>query len=196
LDLSDLDVASLTLAAGRLVVIPTDTVYGVAAALTDSGVDALFRLKRRPRHKAIPVLAATRQDLNTVVRLEGPARLLGERFWPGPLTLVLPRKEGFDIDLGGVDRSSVAVRVPRHEVARELLKITGPLAVTSANESGEAPANSLDAARRALGGTVSVFVDGGPGGGLPSTVAGLRGGLRVLRAGGIVEDELRVVLKA
>jgi L-threonylcarbamoyladenylate synthase len=158
---------------GRPVVMPTDTVYGVAAR-TDrpAALTAIFRLKGRPTDKALPVLAASADDLAGIVSLDERARTLGARFWPGPLTLVLPRAEGFDADLGG-EGSTVAVRVPSCEVALQLLSAAGPLAVTSANHSGSAPAATVDEARRAFGSAVPVYLDAGRKGGRPSSVVSL-----------------------
>ena len=194
--MSIIEEATAAIAGGRTVVLPTDTVYGVAAALDERGVNALFRVKRRPRRKAIPVLGGDAEALAGVVKMDRRAALLAKRFWPGALTLVLPRAATFDLDLGGTDRDSVAVRVPQHEVTTQLLDKTGPLPITSANESGEPPAETVDAARSALGGTVSIYMDGGPGAGTPSTVVSLVRGLRILRAGGVTSDALRWALRA
>jgi L-threonylcarbamoyladenylate synthase len=121
--------------------------------------------------------------LQEVAVFDAEALDLAERFWPGPLTLVLPRAAGFDVDLGGRTKDSVAVRVPRHDVALELLRRTGPLAVTSANRSGEAPALTVDEAQAALGETVDVFVEGGRLSGRPSTIVSLLDEVTLIREG-------------
>ncbi len=187
--------AEEALRAGRLVVIPTDTVYGVAALPGVPGaVEALFAAKGRPEDKAIPVLGASAADLEAVARFDDAAQRIAARFWPGPLTLVLPRAEAFMVDLGGRDGDTVAVRVPSHDVALELLGRCGPLAVTSANRSGQPEASTVDGARAVLGDAVSIYLDGGECAGVPSTVASLVGGLNVLRPGPLSEEDLRASL--
>jgi tRNA threonylcarbamoyl adenosine modification protein (Sua5/YciO/YrdC/YwlC family) len=166
---ADLADALRALAGGRACVIPTDTVYGLAASLSaPSGVADLFRLKGRPRSKALPVLGADIDQLGAIVQLDERALRVARRFWPGPLTLVARRADGFDTDLGG-EGTSVAVRVPAHDVALELLRSTGPLAVTSANRSGEAPVTTAAEARALFGGEV-IVVDAGSCEGEPSTI--------------------------
>lgn len=184
------------LRAGGLVVLPTDTVYGVGCLPgAPGGIAALFAAKGRPRAKAIPVLGARRADLAAVAVFDARADALAARFWPGPLTLVLPRAPGFDHDLGGEDLATVALRVPAHPLARALLSASGPLAVTSANRSGEPPAATVEQARAALGGAVAVYLDGGPSTGEPSTVARLTaGGVEVLRAGALDAAALNAAL--
>ena len=185
------------LRAGGVVVIPTDTVYGVAAdARHEAALAAIFELKGRERAKALPVLGADAEQLEEVVVMNELARRLAARFWPGPLTLVLPRGEQFTHDLGGNRKDTVAVRVPRHELALEVLQAAGPLAVTSANLSGDAPAHTVDKARHALGDRVEVYLDGGICDGEVSTVASLENGLQVLRQGAVAEEELQRALGA
>jgi L-threonylcarbamoyladenylate synthase len=192
---SRVEEAVAALRAGALVVIPTDTVYGVAALpRSPGGIAALFAAKGRPESKPVPVLGAGKQDLYSVGALDPRAEALADRFWPGPLTLVIPRAPGFDVDLGGGDQDTVAVRVPASEVARALLAASGPLAVTSANRSGEAPATTVAEARAALGDAVSVFLDGGPCGGEASTVLSAVGEPQVLREGPVTYEQVRRVL--
>lgn len=180
---------------GGIVVVPTDTVYGLAALPSHpDGVRALFELKGRPSDKPIPVLVADVEAAGTVARLDAGAQRLATAFWPGPLTIVLPRATNFDADLGGREGGTVAVRVPASATTRSLLRLSGPLAVTSANRSAEPPANSVDEARRIFGPEVGVYVDGGPGGGSPSTVVSLVGEARVLREGALDEAEVLAVL--
>jgi L-threonylcarbamoyladenylate synthase len=179
------------LAAGLPVVIPTDTVYGIAALPSlQEGVAAIFVAKGRRLDKPLPVLGASIEDLEAIVVVDDRARALGARYWPGPLTLVLPRAPGFDADLGGDRRASVAVRVPRCDEAQEVLRAAGPLAVTSANRSGDPPATTVDAARRALGRWVHVYVDGGRRAAAPSTIISLVGPPTVLRVGELPRDEV------
>ena len=183
--------ALTALAAGGLVVIPTDTVYGLAARPElPKAVGAIFRAKGRPSGKALPVLAASIEDLDPIVRLSPEARRLAGRFWPGPLTLVLPRRPGWRGELGEGASDTVAVRIPRSTVALELLAGSGPLAVTSANRSGEPPARTVEEARAALGAEVEVFVDGGPCAGRASTVLSLVGTPQVMRVGSLSPDQV------
>jgi L-threonylcarbamoyladenylate synthase len=174
------------LKAGRLAVIPTDTVYGVAAAPgTVPGVEALFEAKGRPHDKAIPVLAASAEDLAGVAEFDELATSIATRFWPGPLTLVLNRAAEFDHDLGGTGDKTVAVRVPRFPLTLELLALSGPLAVTSANRSGQSAALTAASARAQLGPKVDVYLDGGELKGKPSTIISLVGRPRLLRTGAL-----------
>ena len=164
---------------GAVAILPTDTVYGVGA-LPD-GARTVFELKKRPLAKALPVLGADAGDLRRVAELDGVAMALAEKAWPGPLTLVVPRAAQFTADLGGTDARTVAVRVPDHPLALELLRLTGPLAVTSANISGEAPATTCAAAQALWPGTPCL--DGGVCDGAPSTVVSVVEEPKVLREG-------------
>jgi tRNA threonylcarbamoyl adenosine modification protein (Sua5/YciO/YrdC/YwlC family) len=181
---AELDAVVAAFDGGGVAVIPTETVYGIAAAARYSmAVEAIFELKGRDRSKALPVLAATTDALRDVVSFDARAERVAERFWPGPLTLVLPRATSFDVDLGGEDPATVAVRVPAQDLTRALLERTGPLAVTSANRSGAAPATTIDEARAIFGDSVAAYLDAGPCKGSPSTVVSLVGEPRVLRSG-------------
>jgi len=187
--------AAEILIAGGLVVFPTDTVYGVGShALDAATVERLYIAKERPRNMAIPVLLASPTDLPLVVRHVPPvAHLLAEAFWPGALTLVLPRQPALPAVLtaGG---DSVAVRVPDHPVARALIAALGaPLAATSANLSGRPSPVTAQEATAQLGGRVALVLDGGPcPGGVPSTVLDLTSEPpRVLRSGPVTEETLR-----
>lgn len=189
--MSDTDAAVKALRDGRVVVLPTDTVYGLAAAVNHpEAIRSIFELKARPKDKALPVLAASLEDVRAVAVVSGRAEQAARAYWPGSLTLVLPRAPGFEIDLGGADGSTVAVRIPDCKAALEVLARTGPLAVTSANRSGRPPATTASEARSAVGDGVEVIVDGGPAGGTPSTVVSLVGEPRVLRAGAIAGEEV------
>lgn len=169
---------------GRLVVLPTDTVYGIAARFdAPGGVRAVFEAKGRSVDKPLPVLGSDLEALRRVASFDVRAEALAARFWPGPLTLVLPRAPDFEVDLGGSATDSVAVRVPRNDVAVELLRQAGPLAVSSANRSDQSPAVTVEEARTALGESVAVFIDGGVMGGRPSTIVSLLDDLRMIREG-------------
>lgn len=191
-----LDRAAGALDQGRIVVIPTDTVYGLAARPdSPEAVQKIFDLKGRVPDKPLSVLGPDINTLKTVAEMEERALALASRYWPGPLTLVVRRRPWFTHDLGGGEDGSIAIRVPASEPARALLTRTGPLAVTSANRSGDPPANSVADAREVFGDAVSVYVDGGPViEGVASTVVSLLGVPSVLRAGPIGEDEIRQTL--
>lgn len=174
------------LARGELVVLPTDTVYGVAARpdLPDATA-RIFAAKARPRDLTLPVLVADPGDADRVGSLDDRGRLLADRFWPGPLTMVVRRTEASaGWDLGG-DRDTIGLRVPDHPATRALLRRVGPLAVTSANRSGEPTAPDCDGVRAALGEAVAVYVCDDPRpAGPPSTVLELTGpDPKVLRRG-------------
>ncbi len=193
--MSTLEEAVDALQRGDLVVIPTDTVYGIAASLrSPAAIERIFAVKGRPAEKALPVLGADRVQLFSVAEFGFKAERLTQRWWPGPLTIVLPRAEGFEADLGGPDRTTVAVRVPGSDLARSLLESVGPLAVTSANRSGEPPAVTVAEARAVLGDAVAVYLDEGPGGGEPSTVLSLVDEPTILREGAIPADRLLSML--
>lgn len=176
---------------GHPVVLPTDTVYGIGVMPAIPGaVEALFRAKSRPRSNPLPVLGANAEALAAVACLDQVAMEIAQRFWPGPLTLVLKRAEGWSYDLGGDNRITVAVRVPACGIALELLAQSGPLAVSSANRSGGAPATTVAEARDALKGSVDVYLDGGIRSGAASTVLSLIGAPVILREGDIPASRL------
>lgn len=184
----DLETARAALLAGRAVVIPTDTVYGIAVVPSLPGaVQRVFDMKVRPLDKPMPVLGADLGSLRSVAAFEPRAEDLAGRFWPGPLTLVLPRAAGFTYFLGA-DTDAVAVRVPDRAATRELLAATGPLAVTSANPSGEPPATTAPEARAYFEDVL--IVDDGETDGMPSTVVRVREGIEVLREGSLAREEL------
>lgn len=179
------------LRSGEVIVIPTDTVYGLACLPRHAAaVERIFELKGRPEDKPLPVLGDSIGALEGVARFDERATEMARSYWPGPLTLVLPRATAFDCDLGGNDTATVAVRVPQNAVTLELLGMTDPLAVTSANRSGEQPAATIEEARRIFGDRVPIYVDGGDGIGSPSTVVSLIGPPRVLREGALSAAEL------
>jgi tRNA threonylcarbamoyl adenosine modification protein (Sua5/YciO/YrdC/YwlC family) len=187
----DFGAAVRALEAGRAVVIPTDTVYGLAAMPGIPGaVDDLFRIKGRPDDRPIPLLGTSVRSLAGIAVFDERARRLAERFWPGPLTLVLPRAGGVTFSLGVTTTQTVGVRVPGCDVALDLLGLTGPLAVTSANKSGRSPAHTVDDARASLEADVEVFVDGGRCDGAPSTVVSLADGVNIVRHGPLTKEDI------
>jgi tRNA threonylcarbamoyl adenosine modification protein (Sua5/YciO/YrdC/YwlC family) len=185
------------LQAGRLVVLPTDTVYGIAAdAFSPEAVSALLAAKGRGRDMPVPVLIGSWETLSGLVpAVPGRTRDLIEAFWPGGLTLVVQQARSLTWDLGDA-RGTVAVRMPLHPVAIELLESTGPMAVSSANRTGQAPALTAADARAQLGEDVAVYLDGGPAAtGVASTIVDVTGEVpRVLRAGALSLAALREVV--
>jgi tRNA threonylcarbamoyl adenosine modification protein (Sua5/YciO/YrdC/YwlC family) len=183
---------------GELVVIPTDTVYGIAAdAFDPEAVTDLLEAKGRGRDMPPPVLVSAATTVDALATaLPGYARALIEEFWPGPLTLVCRQQASLQWDLGDT-RGTVAVRMPDHEVALAVLERTGPLAVSSANLTGRAAALDADAAEEMLGDEVSVIVDAGPvTGGEASTIVDVTGDQgRILRRGALGLEQLNAVLE-
>jgi L-threonylcarbamoyladenylate synthase len=192
------EAASLAVQRGELVVLPTDTVYGIGAdAFDPAAVRGLLAAKGRGREMPPPVLISAATTLDALaVRVPGYARALVEAFWPGPLTLVCHQQTSLQWDLGDT-RGTVAVRMPDHEVARELLERTGPLAVSSANKTGMPAATDADQAEDMLGEHVAVIVDAGESpGGEASTIIDVTGTQgRVLRRGALSLEQLNEVLE-
>jgi L-threonylcarbamoyladenylate synthase len=192
-----LDVATTSVGRGELVVLPTDTVYGLGTdAFNHDAVAALLAAKGRGRDMPVPVLVGTPQTLNGITTgLSDDARALVEAFWPGGLTLVAPVAPSLQWDLGDTG-GTVAVRMPLHPVAIELLVATGPMAVSSANRTGQPPPTTVDEAIEQLGMSVAIFLDGGPSGeAVPSTIVDVSGPVaRVLRVGEVPVSSLREVV--
>jgi tRNA threonylcarbamoyl adenosine modification protein (Sua5/YciO/YrdC/YwlC family) len=195
--------ARQAIAKGELVVLPTDTVYGVAADAFDAkAVMRLLEAKGRGRQSPPPVLVAGLTTLRALVaEIPEPVERLVEEFWPGGLTIVLPSQPSLTWDLGET-QGTVAVRMPAHRIALELLEETGPLAVSSANLTGKAAAVVADDAQAMLGDSVAVYLDAGASEtGVASTIVdatSLVGGaepiVRVLREGAVDRAKLRTVL--
>lgn len=182
---------------GELVVLPTDTVYGLAAdAFNPLAVGRLLEAKGRGRDMPTPVLVPSARTLDGLVDLVPQvARDLVDAFWPGPLTLVLRHAVTLAWDLGDT-KGTVALRMPLDRIALAVLEKTGPLAVSSANRSGLPPATDPAEAARQLGTAVDVYLDGGPAGDpVPSTILDLTGETpAVLREGALALEELRSVV--
>lgn len=192
-----LDEAASAIRRGGLVVLPTDTVYGVAAdAFSPDAVAALLAAKGRGRDMPVPVLVGSWAGLDGLVSITpAPARDLVRAFWPGGLTLVLRHVPSLAWDLGD-SRGTVAVRMPLHPVALELIATTGPLAVSSANLTGAATAGTAAGVQEQLGGSVSVYLEAGPtSGGLASSIVDLTAARpRLLREGAVTVAELLEVV--
>ncbi|HUR68882.1 MAG TPA: L-threonylcarbamoyladenylate synthase [Candidatus Thermoplasmatota archaeon] len=190
--------AALALRNGKLVVFPTETVYGVGAhALDAEAVRRIFDAKGRPADNPLIVHVADVAAARALARSwPAAAETLARAFWPGPLTLVLPRAPGVpDVTTGGLD--SVALRVPSHGVARMLLAAAGvPVAAPSANRSGRPSPTRVEDALHDLGGAVECYLDGGPTDvGLESTVVGLLDAEpTILRQGGLPREAIEAVV--
>lgn len=182
---------------GELVVLPTDTVYGIGAdAFTPHAVNALLEAKGRGRNIPPPVLVGSRRTLDgLVVDLPRVARDLVAAFWPGALTIVVQHAPSLRWDIGETG-GTVAVRMPLHPVALEVLREVGPMAVSSANKTGQPPAVTAAEARDQLGYAVRVYLEAGPcPDPVPSTIVDLTGDVpRVLREGAIPLEKLREVV--
>lgn len=192
-----LETAAAAIRRGELVVLPTDTVYGVAAdAFAPEAVGDLLTAKGRGRDMPVPVLVSSTQMLSGVVESMGEqATALTERFWPGPLSVVVRHPAHLRWDLGET-RGTVLVRMPDNPIAVDLISRTGPLAVSSANRSGHPPATTMLDARLQLGAAVSVYLDGGPcAAAVPSTIVDLTAETpRLLRVGALSPEALREIL--
>jgi tRNA threonylcarbamoyl adenosine modification protein (Sua5/YciO/YrdC/YwlC family) len=182
---------------GDLVVLPTDTVYGIGAdAFTPDAVTALLDTKGRGREMPVPVLVGSVRAATALIEDLGTyGQDLLDEFWPGALTVVCRANPNLSWDLGET-KGTVAVRMPLHDLAIELLKETGPMAVSSANRTGGPPARTAAEAAEQLGDAITVYLDDGPSGDAPSSsIVDLTGAIpRLLRAGAIPEDKLRDVL--
>lgn len=192
---------------GNLIVIPTDTVYGVAAdAFSPPAVQRLLDAKGRGRNQPPPVLVGTKETLTALAEaVPEPVQRLVDAFWPGGLTIVLPAQPSLVWDLGET-QGTVAVRMPEGRVVLELLAETGPLAVSSANLTGKAAAISALDAEKMLGDSVAVYLDDGMSrNGVASTIVDAtslvrrgpdteEGVVRILRDGVVTREQLREVL--
>ena len=192
-----LEAAAHAARSGNLVVMPTDTVYGIGAdAFNAAAVRALLAAKGRGPDMPVPVLVGSWATIDGLVMAVPPvARTLVEAFWPGGLSLVVEHAPSLQWDLGDA-RGTVMLRMPLHPVALDLLRLVGPMAVSSANRSGSPPATSVSAAETQLGEDVAVYLDGGQSPiGVASTVIDLTSEVpRVLRAGAVSIDRIREVI--
>ncbi|PZG45691.1 threonylcarbamoyl-AMP synthase [Spongiactinospora gelatinilytica] len=188
--------AASTLRMSQLVVLPTDTVYGIGCdAFVQSAVNALLAAKGRGRDIPVPVLVGTVRAATALVENLGPyGQDLIDAFWPGPLTLICRANRSLSWDLGDT-KGTVALRMPLHAVALDLLKDIGPMAVSSANRFGQEPATTVEEAGKQLGEAAEVYLDDGPcTDRVPSTIVDLTSAVpRLLRRGVISEDKLRAV---
>jgi L-threonylcarbamoyladenylate synthase len=209
--LTGMRLARAAIGRGELVVIPTDTVYGVAAdAFNPAAVARLLEAKGRDRTAPPPVLIAGVETLDALAEtVPDEVRALAAEFWPGGLTIILPARDSLAWDLGET-RGTVALRVPSNRVALELLAETGPLAVSSANLTGQPAAMTAAEAHRMLGDSVAVYLDDGDAGvayagfeaGTGSTIVDATalvresGKLRIVRSGVIGDAAIRAIVGA
>ncbi|UCR90146.1 L-threonylcarbamoyladenylate synthase [Mycetocola spongiae] len=199
--LTGLRLARTSIARGELIVIPTDTVYGLAAdAFSPAAVQRLLDAKGRTRQSPPPVLVPGVGTLAALVDgIPDEVNSLVEAFWPGGLTIVMNAQPSLAWDLGDT-HGTVAVRMPDNEIALELLRDTGPLAVSSANLTGMPAATTAEEAELMLGSSVHIYLDGGPAGENPSTIidatalGGPGGTVRILRQGVVSREALHGVL--
>jgi len=182
---------------GRLMVLPTDTVYGIGCdAFDPAAVQGLLAAKGRGPQMPVPVLVGSWTTIDgLVLGMPRHARSLIEAFWPGGLSLVLPHAPSLAWNLGDT-RGTVMLRMPLHPVALELLRGFGPMAVSSANRTGQPPATTAAEAKQQFGDDVPVYLDGGPSGDpVPSTIVDLTGeNPMVLREGAVTADQVSDVL--
>lgn len=196
--LRDVDAIAEILNGGGVAVIPTDTVYGVAARVADAdAVSRLFAIKKRPSSVALPVFV---ENLEGVVdaggRLPAAAQTLAHAFWPGALTLVIPALASM-AERVGASEGTIGFRLPDDDFVQELVVRTGPLAVTSANEHGEPPMTKADDVQRGFAhANVDAVVDGGLRNGAVSTVVRCRDdGYEILRVGAISADVIAAAFR-
>jgi L-threonylcarbamoyladenylate synthase len=201
LPINNLDAIQLAITiikAGGVIAFPTDTVYGIGADLwSEKAIDRLYQVKGRSYDKAIPILIGEQSQLNLVVdhsALNPKASILMNAFWPGAMTLILPKHQSVPDRLSAYP--TVGVRMPDHALLLQLLKQTGPLAVTSANRSGQPDAFTAQQVENDLSGRIELILDGGTTpGAAPSTVVDCSTGeLNLLRVGEITREMINAAL--
>ena len=187
--------AAAALAANGLVGIPTETVYGIGVLPVEDRLDALLEAKRRPAEKGFQLIVDGLDQVAALVLVPPSAQRLAARFWPGPLTLALPLRAGVSLPpllTGG--RDTVGIRVPDHAVPRAIARAVGPIAVSSANLSGEPPAETAASVIASVGPSLALVIDDGHvRGGVSSTVVGVDADdqLTFFRIGALSEAEVR-----
>ena len=193
---SEIQIALRILQSGDIVAFPTDTVYGLGAlAFNNTAIESIYKAKNRPIEKAIPILIGDLSDFEKVADdIPNMALRFASRFWPGPLTCIVPKKQTLPLAVSATP--TVAVRIPDHVDARSLLRAAGPMAVTSANISGGQNPSTAQEVYDQLNGRIPLILDGGTTqGGIPSTLVDCTGeSPMILREGPITLDELLAAL--
>ena len=193
---NEIQAALKILQSGGIVAFPTDTVYGLGAlAFNNNAIESIYKAKNRPIEKAIPILIGDLSDIDKIAdEIPNMALRFASRFWPGPLTCIVPKKQTLPLAVSAT--STVAVRIPDHIDARALLRAAGPMAVTSANISGGKNPSTAQEVYDQLNGRIPLILDGGTTqGGIPSTLVDCTGeSPMILREGPITLDELLAAL--
>lgn len=193
-----LDSAALTVSQGKLIVLPTDTVYGIGAdAFNPAAVTNLLNAKGRGRHMPPPVLVGTKEMAGALAEgISADTQTLIENLWPGALTIIVTAQPSLAWDLGET-QGTVALRMPNDERTLSLLQRTGPLAVSSANSTGQPAATTIGQASEMLGESVALYLDGGPSsGGEASTIVDMTvSPARILRQGAISRERLAELIE-
>ncbi len=192
-----IDPAVTALSGGDIIGLPTDTVYGLAADPFHTGAaDRLFAVKGRPRNVELPVLVCDEaQALSLCTAVPEAARRLMALYWPGPLTIVLPRRPDLAADLGEED-STIGIRCPAHPVPLAICRKMGPIATTSANRHGEPALTTAQEVAESLGAELTLVLDAGPSSAQPSTVVDCTGETpKALREGQLSWDEIAAALR-
>lgn len=190
-----IELAAGALRAGGIVALPTETVYGLVVMPDERGVERLIAAKQRSADKGIQLLVDSIGQARALAVVPALAERLAAAFWPGPLTLVLPRRADVSLPAGlGGGRPTLGIRLPNHDVPRRLARELGPLAASSANISGQPDATTAELVTTSLGDVVALVLDDGPvRGGVPSTVVDCTGpddGVRILRVGALSEADI------
>jgi tRNA threonylcarbamoyl adenosine modification protein (Sua5/YciO/YrdC/YwlC family) len=198
-DPAALDTAADALSRGEVVGVPTETVYGLAVLPVPAALERLIVAKQRPLEKGIALLIDGMDQAQSLAAVPPAAWALATRFWPGALTLVLELLPGIALPNGVTGgRTTVGLRLPDHPVPRALARRLGPIAVSSANISGEPDTRSADELLARIGHRVALVVDDGPvRGGVPSTVVAVEpsGAWRLLREGALSQDAIRTAIE-
>lgn len=195
-----IDEAAASLRRGDLVGIPTETVYGVCVLPEQASIERLIVAKQRSTEKGIQLLVDSIEQVTALAVVTRAAEQLSERFWPGALTIVLERRSDIEMtDLLGGGRPTLGLRLPDHEVPRSLARRLGPIAASSANVSGQPPANTAALVEQALGDLLALILDDGPvRGGTSSTVVDCSNATvppRILREGAISAADIAAALR-
>jgi tRNA threonylcarbamoyl adenosine modification protein (Sua5/YciO/YrdC/YwlC family) len=191
--LNGVDDAVAIIEAGGVVVLPTETVYGVVARPDERGVEKIFAVKERAAEKSLQLLVPDPSWLDELAHPAPQARVLADAFWPGPLTLVVTASGKVPVAVR--KNGTVGLRQPSHPLALDVLRRTGPLAASSANRSGEPTPSTIERIRDVFGDRIDGYLDGGEIAGTASTVVSVTDGVvTILRSGALSEDVVKSAL--